>query len=567
MTGPDAWANAMAALNLFALDPLGFGGLAVRAHAGPVRDVFLDIAKQAMPPDTPWLRLPATIDDESLLGGFDIVSTLKRGRMVPQAGLLARAHGGIVVAPQGEAISLRLAGRIGAAMDTHAVRAERSGLSHVWPARFGLVLLDESESDGAAPSALMERCAFWIDLDGVSVRDAVAPAPRKKTDRATATIDAISTDETEIVALCEAAAALGVDPPCAALFALRAARAWAAIAGRDHVITDDLAAAAALVLAPRATRQPRDDRAEEPQQPEPESGPAPAVDPDDAQALGDVVIAAAAAAIPARLLATLTQDAKAKAQGGGVGAARASVRRGRPIGVRSGEPKGGARLALLETLLAAAPWQAMRRATGSSGDRMIFARSDLRIRRFAERREASVVFVVDASGSAAFQRLGEVKGAIELLLTEAYVARTHAALVTFRKDGAEVLLPPTRSVARARALLADLPGGGATPLAAGLETGLRVALAERAKGRSVLTVVMSDGRGNVGRDGAHGRAAAMDDAQAVARLYRSQSISCVFVDTSRWPAPESAAFAGQMGARYTPLPFADAGALRAQVVA
>jgi magnesium chelatase subunit D len=105
--------------------------------------------------------------------------------------------------------------------------------------------------------------------------------------------------------------------------------------------------------------------------------------------------------------------------------------------------------------------------------RVLVRRDDFRVQRLRERRETTTVFVVDASGSAALHRLAEAKGAIELLLAECYVRRDRVALIAFRgrpgAAGAELLLPPTRSLVRAKRSLADLPGGGGTPLAHGLD--------------------------------------------------------------------------------------------------
>ena len=77
------------------------------------------------------------------------------------------------------------------------------------------------------------------------------------------------------------------------------------------------------------------------------------------------------------------------------------------------------------------------------------------------------------------QRLAEVKGAIELLLVDCYVRRDSVALIAFRGKTAELVLPPTRSLARAKRVLAGLPGGGGTPIASGLEAAL--ALADRVR--------------------------------------------------------------------------------------
>ena len=117
--------------------------------------------------------------------------------------------------------------------------------------------------------------------------------------------------------------------------------------------------------------------------------------------------------------------------------------------------------------LFAVPWQALRRRESPERDGLIVRKSDLKIRRFEEKASSVTLFCVDASGSAAVARLAEAKGAVERLLAQAYVARSEVALIAFRGSGAELLLPPTRSLTRARRALAELPGGGGTPLAAG----------------------------------------------------------------------------------------------------
>jgi len=225
----------------------------------------------------------------------------------------------------------------------------------------------------------------------------------------------------------------------------------------------------------------------------------------------------------------------------------------------------GERLNLVETLRAAAPWQKLRRNADHRSNCIEVRRSDFRIRRFLEKRESTTIFVVDASGSAAFQRLAEAKGAVELMLADAYVTRARVALVSFRKLAAELLLPPTRSLARARRQLAELPGGGGTPLAQGLDMALLVAQAEKARGRTPLLVLLTDGRANVTRFGAPGRARAEEDAQNAARLIRLANLDTLHIDTSPRPRPGADRLAQAMGARYVPLPYCDATAVRALV--
>ncbi len=190
------------------------------------------------------------------------------------------------------------------------------------------------------------------------------------------------------------------------------------------------------------------------------------------------MLEAVRAAIPANLLDQLLAGGPrlTAAKAGRVGQAAAS-RTGRPIGSRRGDPRRG-RLDLLGTLRAAAPWQAIRQREGETR-RIVVRRDDLRIRILRQRTETTTVFCVDASGSAALERLAEAKGAVELLLAEAYVRRDRVALVAFRGTGAELVLPPTRSLTRAKRGLSGLPGGGGTPLAAGIDAAVAVALGVR----------------------------------------------------------------------------------------
>ena len=227
------------------------------------------------------------------------------------------------------------------------------------------------------------------------------------------------------------------------------------------------------------------------------------------------------------------------------------------MGARAGLPRGGARLALIDTLRAAAPWQKIRGAGLASGGRIAIRRDDLRIKRFETRADATTIFAVDASGSAAVARLGEAKGAVELLLAEAYVRRTEVALISFRGDSAEVLLPPTRSLTRARRSLADLPGGGGTPLAAGIDAARMLGEAVKGKGRTPFVVLLSDGRGNVGAE----------HTMTAARAFGASGLGSVFVDISSRPRPEGAELAAAMRGRYLPLPRADAAGLRDAVKA
>ncbi len=572
--GSAAWSDAAFAAALLAVDPGGLGGLVLRGGAGPVRDTWLELLRDLLPAGTPVRRCPLNIADDRLLGGLDLTLSLASGRPVAQRGVLADAHGGIVVLPMAERISDATGARIAAVLDDGRVAIERDGLAATLPADIAIVLLDESAGpDERPPSALVERCALQIDIGDARVQDlSLGNVDEEQVAAARASLAQVRpVDDALIDSLCEATLALGVGSARAPVFALRAARAAAALEGRDRVTLEDMACAARLVLAPRATHAPPPDQDAQDREGEAETPPEEPASRDDREEGGeskdsgspptDVVIAAVEAALPAEILSASfarERTRAARAHAGGAGARVFSPLRGRPVASRSGALRAGERLNVVETLRAAAPWQKLRGASG----RIEVRRDDFRIRRFVERRESTTIFVVDASGSAAFQRLAEAKGAVELLLADAYVSRARVALVSFRNVAAEVLLPPTRSLARARRRLADLPGGGGTPLANGLQAALVLALAEKARGRSPRLLLLTDGRANITAAGKPGRAQAEEDALAAARLVRGAALSAIHVDTSPRPRPGAGKLAEAMGARYAPLPYLDARSVR-----
>ena len=201
----------------------------------------------------------------------------------------------------------------------------------------------------------------------------------------------------------------------------------------------------------------------------------------------------------------------------------------------------------------------LREATRSQRSARVQVRSeDFRITRFKQREETTTIFVVDASGSSALHRLAEAKGAVELLLADCYVRRDRVALLAFRGRGAELLLPPTRSLVRAKRSLASLPGGGGTPLASGIGAAATLADAVRRRGETPTVIFLTDGHANVSRDGSGSRVHAEEDAIVAAKVMRAAGFKALLLDTSPRPQPLARRIADEMGARYLPLPYADA---------
>jgi magnesium chelatase subunit D len=584
VSGVLAWSDAVIAAQLFGVDPAGTGGILLRSRSGPVRERWLAIVRASLPSSMPLRNVPLHIADGRLLGGLDLSATLLAGHPVAERGLLSEADGGVILLAMAERLASHTTAHVTAAMDNGESIVERDGLSLRMRSRFGVVALDEGLDDEFAPAALHDRLAFHIDLNDIPIRD----AEQLDVDVANITaarnrLPAIDLESGEIQAICSAALELGIVSLRAPLQTLAVARASAALSGNTKVTQDDVALAARLVLAPRALILPPSQQTEQQAEPPPEPDQQDTSEedreeqiPDIDRALDEVVLAAAQAAIPPGVLAMLRDASSNRSggkSGGKAGELQKSKQRGRPAGSQRGELRAGAKLNVIETLRAAAPWQPLRRTElRRSGDdtsrpRILVRRDDFRVARFKQRTETTTIFVVDASGSAALHRLAEAKGAVELLLADCYVRRDQVALISFRGQVAELLLPPTRSLARAKRSLAGLPGGGGTPLAAALDAAFMLADSIRRKGQTPTVILLTDGRANIARDGAPGRPQAEADAKTAAKAFSATRIKAVLVDTSPRPGPLAEEFAATMGARYLPLPYADATAISTAVKA
>jgi len=573
------WDDALTAAAMFAVDFVGLRGVAMRAPAGPVRDLWMGYLRSLLTPDAPVRRMPAGIEDDRLLGGVDLAGTLRCRRSVVQSGILVQANGGIIVTPMAERLNPATAARIASVLDRGEVVLEREGISQRLETQFGVIAFDEGENpDEQMPAALAQRLAFHLDLGGLSARGLTTQrSDIRQIQSARARLANVEqAADNIVVGLVRTAASFGIDSIVAPILALRAAQVAAALGERSRISAEDAILAARLVLAPRALSCPTDEQVGARQDAE-EPGSAPQSsdhcegDVSASEGLSnieDVMRAAIQAALPSGLLGALKGRSSFRSKPtpqSGLGTAQASSSRGRPAGVRMGQMRSGARLAIVETLRAAAPWQTVRKA-----ERVVRARSrrievraeDFRIKKFVKRRESTIVFCVDASGSVAFHRLGEAKGAVELLLGEAYAARTFASLIAFRGQRAELLLPPSRSLTRAKSILSALPGGGGTPLSAGIEAAVQTAIAERAKGREPLIVLLTDGRANIANDGATARPRAFAEALMAAKTIAAQGLSAVFVDTSPRARLECEQLADSMAAKYVSLPHVEADRLR-----
>ncbi len=584
---------ALEATLLLAVDP-GLGGLGISGSVGSGKSSLARTLANAIPEGAPFVELPLGITQDRVLGGLDFETMLTTGRRVVESGVLARADGGVLYVDALNRLDQAIVTQLLDVMSRGSVAIEREGLSLLQPARFMLVASFDP-SDGEPPRDVLDRLALIVGLPAqrdpearadvvraVSARDRAAAAKddaeeialwRGNVARARERLPEVTIEDEQLIELSLAALSLGVEGNRADIFAARAAIAAAALAGRPVVSDEDVALAVKLVLLPRATQLPQPpeppEQKEQPKEqaaaPEPEPDPDPEQNDDEksesqtAESAAELLVGSIAVVLPPNLLDM--PFAKAARGGPGSRGETQKAKRGRVVGARPGSPKTGS-LALFPTLIAAAPRQKMRAA----GARFAVERDDFRIKRFRSKAGTLYLFVVDASGSMAVNRMREAKGAVTTLLQQAYVHRDHIGLISFRGREAQVLLPPTQSVERAKRELDVLPTGGATPLAAALISAWQTAKQARARGlQQCVLVLMTDGRGNVPLqprpDGTRASEAEIDDeVRRVCALIRADGCRAVVVDTqvdylSRGYAPRLADY---LDARYLYLPNANA---------
>ncbi|MEZ4424541.1 MAG: VWA domain-containing protein [Gemmatimonadota bacterium] len=544
--------------------PSGLGGAILLAPWPHERDSWLDRLAALAGGSAPG-RLPPGTEPERLTGGLDVLASVRRGQPVRVPGLLERHRGGLLVVPQAGRTPAELRAPLLQALEGEAV---------------GIVALEDDPAERVHP-ALVDRVAFLLAVPARWRPEPLLDEGREAVARARERWSRVQVSPDQVRTLVERAARLGIASLRAPRLAVRTARVLAALAGRTETAAVDVEEAAALVFSGRtATALPDPPDAEG--VPEPGEATPPPPDPapqagEDAspEAEGEAAPPGSDGAdrqveterlrIPPELIRP--PEASGRARGSAAGREGAQGRggeRGRTVGTRSGEGGRRGRLHLIETLRAAAPWQPLRRS-GTSTERLDVRAQDLRLRVIERPAATLTVFVVDASGSQARARLGEAKGAVELLLADSYRRREQVALVAFRGREATVELPPTRALARARRVLGGLPGGGGTPLAAGLRLGRL--LAERAlrEGARPRLVLLTDGRPNVDLAGSGDPVRAAADALLEARRVGAAALPCLLVDTGVRPRDSVADLARALGARHVRLPRADAHTIRAAV--
>jgi len=544
------------------LDPAhALGGLWVRGAEGPSRQALIRVIQaRTASAGLRLCRLPARLAAESLDPQMDLARTLATGGLVMQPGLLGRLAGSVLVLPMAERQPTETLQRLAQAMDAQAMDAQAMDAQAM-----RLLVLDEALDDELplAP-VLADRMSLAIDLRAEPRLSGGSGGQTLKNEAWPSLPPALAQ---QAAGLCLAMAIPSFRPLQACLQLTRFRAAWC---GEPVCRVDHLAWALAWTAVPHARvlpqSRPPDGQADHDPEDEPQTDEPRAEQMDLSEQTLEVL--AAQALLPEHLLRTLAQRARdrrppARREGGRQGQ-RSVARTGRGVrlGVLRQPPRNSReRIAWLPSLRAALPLQRLRQATG----RLTLRLDDLHIYRMAHRRPVTTVFLVDASGSMAMNRLQEAKGAVELLLADCYVRRDRVAMISVGGQGAQLLLPPTRSLTAAKRALLAMPGGGGSPLGAGLVLAQRLLTSIARAGEDAVLVLLTDGRANLSRDGQPGREAAQAECLLLARPLVALAQRRLVIDGSVRPEAAAQRLAQALQGQYLALPYARAQAIHQAV--
>ncbi len=569
--------------------------------------------------DRKLVNCPLNASDEQIFGGLDVEEALKTGKTALQPGLLARAHGNILYIDDVNLMDRGMLAGILDAVLTGTVRVERGSISASYPCDTTLIAtMNPDDSDLSAH--MLDRfdlCAYASECGeeerrAILVRNAeFCSEPRRfaeiygkeeedeknKVSKAAKILPHVTISDELVSVITELCIKISADGVRGDIAMVQCAKSLAALGGRDEVMRKDVEEAAVLCLPHRRNysqpppppeeeppeEQPPEDDGEreeppddgnespddgnEPPENDSEDGKEDGEDPDDAteqsppqQDLPDLEEMMFEIGRQFRVIDYLDSrtriPSRTKTRKGRRAVATSADGTGRYA--RSKIPDGKTdSIAFDATVRAAAPYQRTRHRDGLA---LAIEPGDIREKVRERRSGCTLLFLVDASGSLGVRRrMATVKGAILSMLRDSYVRRDRIGLMAFRRDSADMILPPTKSVEYSYRCLEEMPTGGKTPLSEAL---VRVdeymtAYARCHVGERCFIILVTDGRANVPlRQGAD----ANEEVQKMAEDIRIPGVKWVVVDAGMgFPHFDNASkLAEKMGARYFRLEDLDA---------